>query len=315
MTVCIGVILEEGILLATDSRGTWELPNGEKRYKDNLQKLFALNPYTLVGIAGDVQLAIETLKCSDITKKTREEAYSTVDELKGALIATIKESYINICKKYNRKRPVEFMVGAVNPHQRKMINGKEFFEFCKRKKSGSFPGHFVESLKRSKNGYFPWGNAPDSTLFYLRLPENHLKECRYIGVLAAGSGSFIESDLNKQDRIDMFRYWTMNTDMGNLWVLLTDLGKEISQREVTVGGLLQVGVMSSRGVLFQQYEHNELDGSGGGFAMVIESGRWVQKNLKTGQTIKIMRPEEVINMSSLDETKFDYKGKKLDFEE
>ena len=112
MSVVAGVSLLDGVQIGADCRMTFS-PPGRKTYRDTVQKIIVIGPYTVIGFVGLVPIAAELLKGMMDARADRKDAL----EFKEWLPRYFKHTY----KKLKAKDRVDFMVASVLPSRPNVV--------------------------------------------------------------------------------------------------------------------------------------------------------------------------------------------------
>ncbi len=91
MSLCIAIQTEEGIIIASDSRGTFGDPRGVTGANDTIQKVYGLTKYTGMVVAGANEIGATLLDL--LASQIRRDGVEGVDAVVGAVRKLFKEQY------------------------------------------------------------------------------------------------------------------------------------------------------------------------------------------------------------------------------
>lgn len=296
MSVVVGCSFFDGVMLASDCRGTIEHTDGSISYSDNVQKLFALTPTTSVGFVGDIELAGIMLRdCINQTRKRdRKDAVS--------LASWLPRYFRTLYARLQPRKPsckLAFMVASIITGRPNVIEREKVVKIMNRLMKGEspvqrnwLPGVLVNILKTPANvKYVRLVDQPRCLLYILQPPKFIPQHLMPLDFAAIGSGQEVTIEIDRYHDI-IFAGEVGNPFMESLH--LTECMRSFIRKQniETVGGLYPCLKINKDGTKF-------LGGSSeipvGGSKINLECdrmGRWIQRNLTTGKTIQLLFPWE-----------------------
>lgn len=274
MTLVAGQLFFQGIVMTADSRVTVFKNNRIIALKDIGQKLFHFPNNIILGFCGDYDFATSILDflSRQVEKRPKLQNIFIFYDKAPKLI---RYAYEVLSQRKKLRPQVNFLIGGIDfkrPTIVKETGGKKII----------------------------LGNILNGKLFAFYCPDFIKKEANHEdSILVIGSGS--PSKENTEKDLKKLQY-SIRADLPLIhaaslisWALRNESKK---LKIETVGGLFQVATIDLNGTAFHAYEtrsevnnSDELD-----LALFIRDGRYIQKNLKTGEEKPLLRPHEVINI-------------------
>jgi hypothetical protein len=297
MSIVAGCSLFDGVLIAADCRATIQYADRPELHSDNVLKVFAIQPDTVLAFVGDINIASYLLQKLIIALDTRRRKDSL--SLSQLIPRLFRYEYQKIIPRFG-ERDVIFMIASVIRGRPNIVDRETVVELVKYicfgdspTKRNFMPSVLIEILKLPstvKKVAIP--GTCTGMLYVLHSPSFEIKAYRPLQFVAIGSGeSSIEEITKYKDSISAL-------EPGNSFVESSQfrqvIQNSIDERKIkSVGGLYPVLKVTGKGV-----EHigmgMEIPVGGTRIELVFDGGRWIQKNLATGKQIPILMPWEFL---------------------
>lgn len=298
MSVVVGCSFFDGVMLASDCRGTIKHRDGSISHSDNVQKLFALTPTTSVGFVGDIELAGIMLRycISQTWKRNRKDAVSLANWLPRFFRAV----YYAKTKHIGFFGQIAFIVASVITDRPNVIEREKVVKIMNRIMKGESPVQrnwltdvIVNILKTPANvKYVRLIDQPTCLLYVLQPPDFIPQHLMPLDFAAIGSGQEVVIEIDRYHDI-IFAGEVGNPFMESLH--LTECMRSFIRKQniETVGGLYPCLKINKDGTKFLG-SSSEIPVGGTKVNLEYDRmGRWIQRNLTTGKTIQLLFPWEV----------------------
>jgi len=298
VVLCIG--LADGVLLASDCRGTWTFPDGSKRHSDDLQKVFAIAPGTAIGFVGDVRAAGYLLSALFAQLPTRE--HQDPISLRAWLPRLFRKVYERHSQKRGESPGVTFVVPYVLGDRATVIRRVEFgklFDQYLKNMQGPFRGPspfvwgLVKAFEKKDVKEVSIRDFPYST-FYTMRPRNFYPELApTLTSIAIGSGEKILDDDNQFSTPIQLYPDKPGVEMADLEMALWSVAHSFG--EPTVGGMFPILKVKSDHTEFRAVGQRFFSGTPheAAIELVVENDRFIQRNRTTEREVPLRYPWEV----------------------
>lgn len=272
MTVVIGQHFFPGVVVIADSRssifrdGLW-IP-----WKDNTQKIFFLTSDLIISFSGDVEFAGTIISfISEQIKNKPKLGLLNIFANKGPKL--IKYAY-GILIKEKGIRSVSFIIAGMDPSRpmpikNETVNVTEYISIYDKKIFKISSPLFCPQHATVDNPFVIMGSGEPGIAGL----ENIFKEIQFGQVL---------SSLNFQ-----------------AFIIANTLRNKIKSLGIsTVGGLSQIAIIDNNGPRFMPYKGKRDQQNMGDLdvEMLVQNGRFIQRDLKTGKEEPLLYPPEVLNI-------------------
>ncbi|MBL1434452.1 hypothetical protein COB87_002720 [Candidatus Wolfebacteria bacterium] len=273
MTVVIGQHFFEGVIIIADSRSSIQKNGAVVPWRDNTQKIFFLTKDIVISFAGDVEFAGAIISfLSDQINKRPKLGILSIFITKGPRL--IKYAY-NLLSNKKGFRDVGFIIAGIDPKRPARVNDSN----------------------GKQTGYI---NIYDKKVLKVVSPDFETQEATIKNpFVIMGSGEQGIEGLEKDFQKLQFGQFSNNLAFQAV-IIETSLRKKIESLGIdTVGGLSQIAIIDSQGARFQGYQgkRDPFEDGDLNVEMIVENGRFIQKDLKTGKEIKLLYPPEVLSVN------------------
>ncbi len=283
MSVVAGCSLLDGVILGADCRVTYDHARGIRTYRDDLQKLFAITPQNAIGFVGDVATATDLIG-SLLNMCHVRQRYNAI-----SLLNWLPRHFRFRFTHLSGAKPVAFMVGSIVRDRRNAIARARAAEILHSRMARAEGDtiHLSSNLARilgHSTDHVLWPDGPASLLYTMRSPGQEMEE--FIGQVSAEifSGPPAEH--------------------GEARWLHRAMESFLRKRNVeSVGGMFPMIRLNKSDGMHVTHQTGTLP-DGPFYELEFEEDRWVQRNITTGQEIRLLRPWE-LDQRIRDNNKFD----------
>jgi hypothetical protein len=289
MSVVAGVSLLDGVLIGADCRMTFSLP-ARKTYRDTVQKIIAIGPYTVIGFVGSVPLAAKLLKGMVDARGDRKDAL----EFKEWLPRYFRHAY----KKLKATDRVDFMVASVLPSRRNVVPKAAIASAvinavnARRNSGGNVISRtFLEAVNVPYPNVYVEGSG-QGHLYTILSPDFAVRTYAPMQAVAIGSGQAMREQILQV--ADQIHFGTILDHPEVTW-LGRSLQSYLSESgDLTVGAMFpMMKITARRGIVPFGRKTVELKANGKAFELAAEGNRWVLRNLTTGEKVELLLPWEI----------------------
>jgi len=290
MTAIAGALTADGIILGTDCRLTVKDSSGHLFFVDDAQKVLMLGEYTAIGFSGDLHTAsilLSHLRGPE-SKRRRLDGISIGEWLPKF----VRAAYAALVRTYPAEiNPCSFLVASTIPGRTQRVPASQvskFLQITSQQEKSNYLVMRIINCRPDQNGLVEVPGSNLGLLYSLNSPDFTPCDCDPLAFAAIGSGADdMRISLEKYapfifcDRPDLFVGWFMEA-----------IASVFAKMPInsSVGGLFLITILARgkiKAILYASGRPN------GGCEVVIENGRFVQVDRRTGRRIALRYPGEI----------------------
>lgn len=310
MTVIAAVSLLDGVMLMADSRVTVSRRGRRPYFCDIAQKIMPVTANLALAFSGDVRAA-GMLMPALLRHARLRRRHDTVSLLQW-LPRFMKETYRRMQAKPRDGRPygeVQFIVAGVIPDRTNVVERARVGELVRRAVSPEsvsprnwMPDSVMQILLRpAEENRVPIPGAPAVVLGVMRSPHFKLNFVDPLACVAIGSGHGAAVEMERAADWIL----TNGSDLGVKMGLESAVQDFVAQNDIdSVGGMYPCVKIDRRGLAFLGGSHKfplyEL-----ALNADATTGGWVQRNLTTGKSQRLLWPWEIMRSLPTSSMRFD----------
>lgn len=248
MTLVLGYHFLSGIVVVADCRASY----ADGNVYDNLQKLYQVGDYTVLGFAGPLAGAAQVLE--DIRRRRAEPSKRSTAVHADELERWIRGRYRRVAEK--DRRNLSFLVASVAPWKARR------FQLRTRIALPDIPDLSCFCLRPSRS-------RPGE------LVRDQWNDIKILGV---------REELHREIRgtlLDTFPDCFLRPRGEAIFRGTRALMRALAERDPAVGGLMQCAVLDANGVGWPDYDFGDI-------ALQSREGRYVQVDKRTGQAVELL---------------------------
>lgn len=288
------------VFIAADTRITYRQNDGSEVHVDNAQKVLPFAPGTAIGYVGEVETASRLLQHM-IAGRDRRNRIDPVS-LRHWIPRFLRAEYRRLPPPF--RKDVAFMVGSSFVDRPFVVEkakiGRIIFEAVKGGMTG-FTGSLLTDILFTNAPYIPLADTCAGFVYTMRSPDFVPVLCPSLESVAIGSGSGVVESIQRTEAlilIDNPGHFELHAH----WFRLAISGFVERQNISSVGGLYPVirvrgNDFQEIGQSTQQYKRgsSEIEGD---VRLLVENGRWVQKNRTNGKEIPLELPWNLLKRAN-----------------
>jgi hypothetical protein len=290
MSVVAGCSLLDGVILGADCRVTYTDSRGGLTYRDTVQKVIAITPQSAIGFVGDVTTASDLIG-SMLKNCHRMERYNPVT-LRNWLPRYFRHRYAH----FKGAREVTFLVGSVIHDRPNIVETRRAWQIVQDSFASRPQGsinhlssnlHHILSLQ---SRYVVLSDEPMGMLYTMRSPDFTPGHYNPLDFVAIGSGHEMKDFIGQvSDQI----FSGVPMQHGDASWLTRSMNHFLRTRNIeSVGGMFPMIKLSKTGAMHITRQTGRLP-NGPLYELAHENDRWVQRNVTTGEELRLELPWEL----------------------
>ena len=298
MSIVAGISLIDGVMLAADSRVTYQRRGMPDVHLDCAQKIYPISENSAVGFVGSIEVASVLLRTMfhHLSHRRRREAPSLANWLPRFFRWTYQRYWPQ-----GRTDQFAIMVASVVKNRPNVVAREELVRITNQiafgpssTERGWIPDILVRALQSDPSySKIRFQGTSMGRLYVLRSPKFHMELVPPLKFAAIGSGSGAEK------MIAGYHDMIVAGEPGNAFIesmsLRNAINDFLADTEIgSVGGLLPIARLTGSGVEALGYGF-EMPQDGVEIKLTFDArtSRWIQRNCVSGKEMRLLHPWEI----------------------